>query len=321
MNVKQKIATVGQSWGLLVAAVVLGAVAFMASSYYLESRERALADELLGQQEQRRDVVVATVELAPGAVISGENMAVASVPVGHLSMSAVDPGQFDSFANRVLLAPMSPGEPLLAHFASGINAERFSDLLEEGERAITLPVDSIKSNDGMLTFGDRIDLLLVLDGGSGSESARQQLVPLVENVRVLATGQTPLATRDADLPAGEGDPENLYSTVTVGVSSEQATQLLLAKDMGSVVVLLRNRSDEGPLQASTLSADGLLGGGRSDGYEYFSGSQSQGGTLQPTNRIVAGRTERRVQVTAAPAPEVAPAIEPETAAPEPSTEN
>lgn len=321
MNVKQKIATVGQSWGLLIAAVVLGAVAFMASSYYLESRERALADELFGQQEQRRDVVVATVELAPGAVISGENMAVASVPIGHLSMSAVDPIQFDSFANRVLLAPMSPGEPLLAHFASGLNAERFSDLLEEGERAITLPVDSIKSNDGMLTFGDRIDLLLVLEGGRGSEAARQQLVPLVENVRVLATGQTPLATREADLPAGEGDPDNIYSTVTVGVSAEQATQLLLAKDMGSVVVLLRNRTDEGPLQASTLSADGVLGGGRSDGYEYFSGSQSQGGTLQPSNRIVAGRTERRASIAPVPPANTAPAGEHDAAVSEPATAN
>jgi pilus assembly protein CpaB len=173
----------------------------------------------------------------------------------------------------------------------------------------------------MLTFGDRIDLLLVLEGGSGSEGARQQLVPLVENVRVLATGQTPLATRDADLPAGEDDPDNMYSTVTVGVSAEQATQLLLAKDMGSVVVLLRNRSDEGPLQASTLSADGVLGGGRSDGYEYFSGSQSQGGTLQPSSRVVAGRTERRLPTAATPPAPDAAAGEPEAASAEPSTAN
>jgi len=300
MSVKNKVATAGQSWGLLVAAVVLGGIAFFASSYYLKSREQALTDELLSQQEQRREVVVATVDLAPGAIVSGENMAIASVPTTHLASTSVTPDLFDSYANRVLIAPMSPGEPLLSHFVAGLSAERFSDLLGDGERAITLPVDSIKSNDGLLTFGDRIDLLLVLEGRSGSDKDRQQLVPLVENVRVLATGQIPLATREADLPAAEFDgQENMYSTVTVGVSGEQATQLLLAKDMGNVVVLLRNRRDEGPLQASALSADGLLSGGGSDGYEYFSGSQVDEGALRSSQRTVVKPKQARVPVPAA----------------------
>jgi len=287
MSVKDKLAVAGRSWGLLVAAIALGAVAFWGSSYYLSSRERALTDELLSQLEERRQVVVATMDLAPGAVVSPQNMAVASVPVGHLSAAAVTPDLFDNYAERVLVAPMSPGEPLLHHFVAGNFAERFSDLLEPGERAITLPIDQIKSNDGLLQLGDRVDLLLVTGDGGGKQS-ETELVPMVENVRVLATGRVPLATREADIAGGDPEePLSGYSTVTVGVSADQATQLLLAKDLGDIVVLLRNREDTEALQATALSAERVLGGARTDAYEYFSGSQTQSGALTRSTRLVA----------------------------------
>jgi pilus assembly protein CpaB len=313
MSVKDKLAAASRSWGLLAAAIALGALAFWGSSYYLESRERALTDELFSQLEERRPVVVATAELMPGAVVSPENMAVANVPVGHLSASAVTPDQFDSFAEKVLIAPMSPGEPLLHHFVAGDYAERFSDLLKPGERAVTLQIDEIKSNDGLLQLGDRVDLLLVTGKGGGRQSDTE-LVPMVENVRVLATGRMPLATRDADLPGG--DPENDlaagYSTVTVGVSADQATQLLLAKDLGDIVVLLRNREDTDALQASALSAERVLGGARNDAYEYFSGSQSEAGALTRSTRLVARPSERpRGSELPATAAEPGTAAEPE----------
>lgn len=291
MSVKDKLATAGRSWGLLVAALALGAIAFWGSSYYLSSREQALTDELMSQLEERRQVVVATMDLAPGSVVSPQNMAVASVPVGHLSAAAVTPDLFDSYAERVLIAPMSPGEPLLHHFVAGDFAERFSDLLEPGERAVTLPIDEIKSNDGLLELGDRVDLLLVTGQGSGKQN-ETELVPMVENVRVLATGRMPLATREADLAGGDPDNEFAgYSTVTVGVSADQATQLLLAKDLGDIVVLLRNREDTEALQATALSAERILGGARTDAYEYFSGSQAQAGALTRSTRVVARPSE------------------------------
>lgn len=300
MSLKEKLAAVGRSWGLLAAALVMGVLAFVGSSYYLESRERALSDELFSQLEERRPVVVATMELAPGAVISPQNMAVANVPVSHLSASAISPEFFEHYAERVLTAPMSPGEPLLHHFVAGEFAERFSDLLEAGERAVTLPIDQVKSNDGLLRLGDRVDLLLVA-GGTG-KSSETELVPMVENVRVLATGRATLATRSADLPSGDAEDElgMGYSTVTVGVSADQATQLLLAKDVGDIVVLLRNRGDTAALEATALSAERMLGGARSDAYDYFSGTQSDGGSLTRSTRLVSRPRENRSSPAAEP---------------------
>ncbi|MFN7784157.1 MAG: Flp pilus assembly protein CpaB [Lysobacterales bacterium] len=302
MSLKEKLAVAGRSWGLLAAALVLGGLAFVGSSYYLESRERALSEELFSQLEEKRSVVVATMELAPGAVISPQNMAVANVPVSHLSASAIGPELFDNYAEKVLLAPMSPGEPLLHHFVAGDFAERFSDLLEPGERAVTLPIDEIKSNDGLLQLGDRVDLLLV--AGGTDKASETELVPMVENVRVLATGRTTLATRSADLPSGDAEADLAmgYSTVTVGVTADQATQLLLAKDVGDLVVLLRNRSDTAALQATALSAERMLGGAREDAYDYFSGSQSESGSLVRSTRLVARPRDSERYPTSDPGP-------------------
>lgn len=320
MNTQDTARNAAKSWGLLAAALLLGVVAFFASSWYLSNKERALTDELLAQQEGRVAVVVATMDLQPGVPVSGDNMAIANVPASHLSANAVTPEQFDQVAERVLVAPMSRGEPLLVHFVAGEFAERFSDLLVEGERAVTLPVDDLKSHDGMLAHGDRVDLLLLAErremsrGGGPSQS----LHPLVENVRVLATGRSALATREADFSLQQDDAftDQNYSTLTVGVSAEQAAQLLLAKDMGNVVVLLRNRRDENPLDAESLSAENLLSGARpGQSYTYIAGSSVEVGGLRPQLMQVASPPRRRSEATGAlllPAP-VAPGSQPRAA--------
>ncbi|SDD69290.1 Flp pilus assembly protein CpaB [Aquimonas voraii] len=313
MKTKESLKSAAQSWGLLVAALALGVVAFFASNWYLSNKERALTDELLAQREGRRQVVVAKADLQPGVAVSGENMALAMVPDTHLSANAVTPEQFDAVANRVLVAPMSRGEPLLMHFVAGEFAERFSDLLLEGERAVTLPVDDLKSSEGMLEHGDRVDLLLLAEqeGGERSGGGGQSLYPLVENVRLLATGTSALATREADfgLQPEEGYAESTYSTVTVGVNAEQAAQLMLAKDMGTVVVLLRNRRDESPLEAESLSAETLLGGTRpGQSYSYIAGSNAEGGSLRPVVKQVSAPPRRRQPEAAIPRREPEPSL-------------
>ena len=307
MSIKDKIGRGMQSWGLLAGAGVLGVVAFFASSRYLESKERQMEEMLAAQQETRVDVVVASTDINPGTVIGAQNMAIASVPVSNLSAAAVTPDQFGRFENKVLTARMSSGEPLLDHFVSGLGAERFSDLLQEGERAVTIPVDDLKSNDGMLTYGDRVDLLLLIKDqeASGQSESGQSLHPLLEDVRVLAVGKAALVSREADYTADQefDGGELSYSTLTVGVNTEQAARLLLARDLGNVVVMLRNREDRGPLTASVLSGEALLGGNETAGsYEFISPSTAEAGTLKPRLRRIASSERDEVEVSEAAAP-------------------
>ena len=201
MSFTDKLRSGAQSWGLLAGATVLGLLAFFASTWYLQRRSQLMEDDLLAQQGEKRQIVVATTPLAPGAIVGADNMALAEAPVANLSEQAVGPDAFGAFEGKVLTRPMSPGEPLLNHFVAGFSVERFSDLLLEGERAVTISVDSIMSNDGMLVYGDRVDLMLLVavEAADAGERKPDTLVPLLQNVRVLAVGQRALVTRDADL--------------------------------------------------------------------------------------------------------------------------
>lgn len=287
MKIVDKLRSGVGSWGLLMGAVLLGGLAFVVTQWYLKQQQVALEQELLGQQGAKRPVVVATMPLLPGDVLGAANMAIAEIATGNLSEAAVSPDNFGEFEGKVLTTPMSQGEPLLGHFVAGFGAERFSDLLLAGERAVTIPVDEIKSSDSMLVYGDRIDLLLLLEDDKGTPIAGnkpKKLAPLVENVRVLAVGRRALVARDADFAPATDDPmaDQTYSTVTVGVSADIASRLLLARDLGSIVVMIRNRTDEDPMRSDLLSLDGLLSGTSREGaFEYFSNTQVADGALFP----------------------------------------
>ncbi len=294
MAIVEKVRSGARSWGLLGGAVVLGLLAFFVSTWYLQRRSRAIEDELFAMMGEKRQVVVATMPLAPGAVIGPENMAIAEIAIANLSEQAAGPEAFADFEGKVLTTPMSPGEPLLSHFVAGTSAERFSDLLLEGERAVTISVDQIMSSDGMLIYGDRVDLMLLIDEDSqgAGEQKPDTLLPLLQNVRVLSVGKRALVTRDADLSndAQNPDVDETYSTLTVGVSADAAARLLLARDLGSITVMLRNRTDKSPFDSQLLARDSLFSSNPdADTFEYYAGSQVDNGKLKLSVQSVDGK--------------------------------
>lgn len=294
MSVVEKIKSGARSWGLLGGAIVLGLLAFFASTWYLQRRSSAIESELFAMLGEKRPVVVATMPLAPGAIISGENMAIAEIAIVNLSEQAASPDAFADFEGKVLITPMSPGEPLLSHFVAGTSAERFSDLLLKGERAVTISVDEIMSNDGMLIYGDRVDLMLLIqeEGESAGEQKPDTLMPLLQNVRVLSVGKRALVTREADLSNDLQNPDvdQSYATLTVGVTADDAARLLLARDLGSITVMLRNRKDEEPFDSRLLGRDNLLSGNPdADTFEFYSGSQVDAGKLKLSVQSIDGK--------------------------------
>ncbi len=316
MSTVDKLRAGARSWGLLAGALALGGLAFLISSWYLAQRQARMEQELLAQQGEKRQVVVATVAMQPGETIGGQNMAIAEIPVVNLSDQAVSPEEFGLFEGKVLTTRMSAGEPLLNHFVAGLGAERFSDLLRDGERAVTIEVDELKSNDSMLTFGDRVDLLLMLDDEKSEAGQKKPstLVPLLENVRVLATGKRALVTREADLSGVQETPDSqlTYSTITVGATAEDAARLLLARGLGDIVVLMRSRTDERPLNSTLISREGLLTGSSSaGGYEFYSGSMVEAGSLRSALRQISSTVPRKSAQSPVPAtPPTAPAAAP-----------
>jgi pilus assembly protein CpaB len=122
--------------------------------------------------------------------------------------------------------------------------------LSRGYRALTIQVDQVTSLAGQLAPGDQVDLLY-----SRGESAATTIAPLLEGVRILATG----ADTDAS-PANASDvlQAREFSTVTLLVTAEDAARIVLAEQTGRITVLLRQSGDAVPVDIRIRDSRQLL---------------------------------------------------------------
>jgi len=276
-----------KGWGLLLIALVIAAGAFWLATRYLTNKEGLLREQIIGEKSATSSYVVASVDLLPGDIIGPENMAVAKIVSDNISAFAITPDVFDSYNGQVIKYPMSAGEPLLSHFVAGLGIERFSDLLEKNERAITLEIDNLSSASGMLVAGDYVDLMLVMDvDDDESINSAKNLRPLLQDVRVLAVDALPLVSKQQDFVALNTAVQS-YSSVTVGLGFSDASKLVLARDVGDIVFMLRNKHDRHLHDANLITQLDLNStSGSSKSYQFYSSSNSKQGVIAPTTKNI-----------------------------------
>jgi pilus assembly protein CpaB len=245
-----QIKSIDFNWVLLVIAIVLGSIAAWATNNYFITKEQELRAELSKDNIVMADVVVATQELRTGDIISQQNMSVRQIRADTLPLDAIHPRDFDLIVGQMLLAPISPGRPLISTYLPGHKIEKFSDMLREGQRAVTINIDELNSTAGMLVPSDHIDLLLSFeDENTGSDLNRLQL--LLEDITVIATGKRSIDI-NPELVDTLYDNPNAYDTVTLALSVTDAARVTVAKEKGKFVTLLRNKNEKLPLEFISL---------------------------------------------------------------------
>jgi pilus assembly protein CpaB len=197
-------------------------------------------------------VAVPLADMPQGAIVQPGDLAVRSVPAEFAPADAVTPDNHAEFEGRMLRSPARGGAPLSASALVPLN-EHFSSLIPQGKVAYTLSVDENNSISGMLVPGDLIDILFVKDkdGDPAAARAGARVLPLLQQVRVLATG-----TRIGERVAREGQPDGDtqgFSSVTLELDQAQAKSLVIASQVGALRVLLRDAKDRSPGPAQGLS--------------------------------------------------------------------
>lgn len=224
--------------------------AYFAKGYI--TREMQTEREQLRSQYQLVNVVVAKADLASGAVLSSQTVALREVPKTFLHADAIRSEQWRDLAGRVLSRAVQGGETILnSHLARGAGAG-FSAQLPEGMRALTFPVDEEASIAGMLAPGDHIDLLFTTAAANDSVT-----VPLLIAVPVLATG---LRTQSNENALPERLQSAPFRTVTVAVTPSDAAKITLAQDAGRISVALRQPNDQTATRIARVTKSGLLRG-------------------------------------------------------------
>ena len=238
---------------------LLGAAALGFAGLSVVLADRHVSETIARQQAAAKvappatvPVVVAKFDLIAGEAVSADNMAVRSIPVDFAPGSALRPEQFDAKAGMRLARALRSGEPLLAEILQPAEPGGLSARVRQGIRALTIAVDDVNAVSGMLRPGDRIDLLFSAraqgtDAGTAVESARV----LVQNVPVLATG------RQLKPGADEGVTRP-FTSITVELSPEDATRLVVAQRTGRITALLRNPDDRFAVSNAPVDAHALM---------------------------------------------------------------
>ena len=240
---------------LIIFAFAVSAVAFMVYNGVIGAAESAV-------EPPKVLVRVAAQDLQVGTFLDD-----AKAPLKSMSAEAVaedyvtDAG--GAMVGAVIIAPVPAGQPvrrgaLLAPGQDGFLAA----VLKPGFRAVSLAVDAVSGNAGLILPGDRVDLLLTqqLDpeaAGATDPGRRWASETILRNVRVIAVDQklgSDLAARTAeDAPA-----VTIARTITLEVPPEGAEIIAVARNLGAISLTLRSLILQGPDGARPdAEADGL----------------------------------------------------------------
>lgn len=163
--------------------------------------------------------------------------------------------------DRALLLPVTTNEPLTtAKVASANGPEGLPALIDDGMRAIAVPINESSGVAGLIQPRAHVDVLFTRTG-SLSEAVT---TTIIDDVVVLAVGRTVEAASSATVPAtgaaAAAAAARTAQSATLLVTPEQARMIELAKNEGKVSLSLRNPLDpsgtdgDSPTTASSLVA-------------------------------------------------------------------
>lgn len=172
----------------------------------------------------------------------------------------------EAVIDNLLLPPGSPG------FIAAV--------LAPGMRAISIPTSAVTSNAGLVNAGDWVDVILSVErdeaaamsmqAGTGMAQANLAAQTILRRVRVLALNSDTGSLAPVAVPAaGEQDATQekqrktqqnprrmVFETITLEVTPEAAEQLAVAREAGSLQVVLRGVKDSDQ-SAASLAGSGL----------------------------------------------------------------
>ncbi|MBP3946759.1 Flp pilus assembly protein CpaB [Psychrobacter sp. K31L] len=183
--------------------------------------------------------IVANNDLPEGTIIDpfdDTQFAVRSdIPAEFAQSTGITPEQAENVDGAMLLTDIKRGDILTWQSVDTDERRQLSSRLLSGRRALTIPVDDQSSISSMLNPNDHIDLILTYQKLGNVIAA-----PLMQNVRVLATGDSVSVDSSYGESSDYGDG---YSTITLDLSIDDVSRVTTALELGRLSAVLRNPND------------------------------------------------------------------------------
>ena len=241
---------------------VLGLIASLFTAAIVYRAVQPPPKQLPAPSARVNPVVVAATDLPMGSPLEQKHLKAIEWPAGAMPANAY--GTPETLIGRVTTSRLVANEPITNDKLAPVGTHGLLPLvIEPGMRAVTVRVNEVSAVGGFITPGCRVDVLVTasvtapVDIGDatgpqtdGTPVPQRRTRTLLQNMTVLALGQV-LETKDPNPPAN-------LTTATLLAKPDEAELLTLAAAHGSLQLVLRGFSDNGPVNSEGKSSEDLF---------------------------------------------------------------
>lgn len=228
----------------LVLAVLFGFLAVIGLRSWMATGEQQ-------QQEQYvpKSIAVARDRIPAGSVITADRMTRGEIPLRFVKRGMITWDEHARHVGKIATQDIDRGAIILETELTRQLEEQRSTMavVNPRMRAITLRVDQVSGNAGLLKPGEYVDVIATFDvhrsdtQGAPAAEARPTLVRKTETVYLLQAAR--ILALDAQTSAVGMRAGTNYRTVTLEVSPRDALRLTNAMNQARIQLMLRNPGD------------------------------------------------------------------------------
>lgn len=254
---------------ILIIGIILALIAVFFIKVYLDEQRSLYREQakkaLKNIQANQTAVLVAKEDIPRGAAIDPDILETKIVPNQYLQPQAVT--SLDRIAGMVAIASISAGEQLSLTKLANPKQAGGGGLAEStpvGKRAITISVDNISSLAGMIKPSDYVDVIAMVpvpvQGPDGKQALQVAVMPLFQNVLVLAIGQNTGTIIQAPSEGRYKKEEKKEASplITLALSPQEASLIAFVQEQGKIRLVLRSPADSQIEQVKPASWDTLF---------------------------------------------------------------
>jgi len=279
----------------LIVGIVLGLVAIVMVNIYIKDQAENVKRQAQKAVERMRQnqvaVLVARVDIPAEATIQSSMFDTAIVPREYVQPQTATSA--DSIAGMVTIAPISKGEQInigkLTQSGQQTKRRDLASLTPAGKRAVTVAAENLGELVGMIKPQDFVDVIALVpvptEEGNNKQGVKQTIMPVFQNVLVLAVGQE----TNPQAPAQRGREK--ASNITLALDPKEANILAFLQEQGKIRVALRSQNDTQLEQVEPITWDSVL--------NYVPGLRPPEVKIEPqeTIEIYRGLTKERIPVS------------------------
>lgn len=235
---------------LLVLALGCGLVASIGINQVLANRDK----QPVIQMGETEPIYVALTDVGMGEKLNPQNVKLEPWPKDRVPNGALT--ELEEIEGRLTKTRLFAGEPIMEAklLSKDADGQGSAALIPKGLRVVSVRVDSVSGGAGLILPGNRVDVMVhvVRNPSRGIEETGTKTV--LQDIQVFAVND--LFTRD---PRDRDETSISAKTISLLVNPSQAQLVMLASEIGTIRLVLRNHEDEDMANVEGTEIDELLG--------------------------------------------------------------